>query len=115
MTGSAIGILPALGSGLTDLRRGGPHERLPHYDLRHYASASSTVYYFSYFDETLSEFTRDPLLRERVVVLPKRGRWSQKAHALLLPFIYRDQFRRCDVLRVMQFPGVIPALGAQRR
>jgi len=32
----------------------------------------------------------------------------------MLPFIYRDQFRRCEILRVMQFPGVIPALGARR-
>jgi glycosyltransferase involved in cell wall biosynthesis/SAM-dependent methyltransferase len=72
------------------------------------------VYYFSYFDETLADFTSDPLLRERVVVLPKRGPWSPRTYALLLPFIYRDQFRRCEVLRVMQFPGVIPALGARR-
>ena len=72
------------------------------------------MYYFSYFDETLAEFTRDPLLRERVVVLPKRGPWSPRIHALLLPLIYRDQFRRCEILRVMQFPGVIPALGARR-
>jgi glycosyltransferase involved in cell wall biosynthesis/SAM-dependent methyltransferase len=72
------------------------------------------VYYFSYFDETLAEFTRDPLLRERVVVLPKRGPWSPRMYALMLPFIYRDQFRRCEILRVMQFPGVIPALGARR-
>ncbi|PYN37652.1 MAG: hypothetical protein DME01_04255 [Candidatus Rokuibacteriota bacterium] len=84
------------------------------YDLRHYAAAYGTVYYFSYFDETLADFTRDALLRERVVVLPKRGPWSPRAHALLLPFIYRDQLRRCEVLRVMQFPGVIPALGARR-
>src|SRR5262245_34340707 len=113
-SGSAIGILPALGSGLTDLRRGGQHERLLAYDLRHYAAAYGTVYYFSYFDETLAEFTRDSLLRERVVVLPKRGPWSARTHALLMPFIYRGQFRRCEVLRVMQFPGVLPALGARR-
>ena len=37
--GSVIGILPALGSGLTDLRRGGQHERLLAYDLRHYAAS----------------------------------------------------------------------------
>jgi glycosyltransferase involved in cell wall biosynthesis/2-polyprenyl-3-methyl-5-hydroxy-6-metoxy-1,4-benzoquinol methylase len=111
--GSTIGILPALGSGLTDLRRGGQHERLLGYDLRHYAAAYDTVYYFSYFDEALADFTLDPLLRERVVVLRKRGHRSAKAYAILMPFIYRDEFRRCEILRVMQFPGVIPALGAQ--
>ena len=112
--GSVIGILPALGSGLTDLRRGGQHQRLLGYDLRHYAAAYDTVYYFSYFDETLAEFTSDPLIHERVVVLPKRGAWSSKAHALLLPFLHRNELQRCEVLRVMQFPGVIPALGARR-
>jgi len=113
--GVVIGILPALGSGLTDLRRGGQHERLLAYDLYHYAAAFDTVYYFSYFDETLAEFTNDRLLSERVVVLPRRGRWPRLAYALLLPFLYREQFRRCDVLRVMQFPGVIPALVARWR
>ena len=109
-----IGILPALGGGLTDLRRGGQHERLLAYDLRHYAAAYDTVYYFSYFDEALAEFTHDPLLRERVVVLPRRGRWPSRAYALLLPLLYRREFRRCEVLRVMQFPGAIPALVARR-
>ena len=60
--GSVVGVLPALGSGLTDLRRGGQHERLLAYDLRHYAAAYHTVLYFSYFDEALADFTSDPLL-----------------------------------------------------
>jgi glycosyltransferase involved in cell wall biosynthesis len=112
--GSAVGILPALGSGLTDLRRGGQHERLLDYDLRHYATAYDTVLYFSYFDEALADFTSDPLLRERVVVLPKRGRWPSRVWAILLPLVYRREFRRCQILRVEQFPGVIPAVVAHR-
>jgi glycosyltransferase involved in cell wall biosynthesis len=110
--GSVIGILPALGSGLTDLRRGGQHERLLAYDLHHYAAAYDTVLYFSYFDEALASFTPDRLLRERVVVLPKRGRWPSRVWAILLPLVYRREFRRCQVLRVMQLPGVIPAVVA---
>jgi glycosyltransferase involved in cell wall biosynthesis len=108
-----IGILPALGSGLTDLRRTGQHERLLGYDLRHYSEAYDRVYYFSYFRESLGDFTRDPLLLERVTVLPKRGPWPNRLYALLLPFAYRRQLRQCEALRVEQFPGVIPALVAR--
>ena len=113
-TPRTIGILPALGSGLTDLRRSGQHERLLAYDLRHYAEAYDRVYYFSYFDEALASFTRDPLLLERVVVLPRRGPWPTRVYGVLLPLIYAREFRRCEILRVFQFPGVIPALVARR-
>src|SRR5262249_60874515 len=75
MTGGAprsvVGVLPALGSGLTDLRRTGQHDRLLDYDLRHYARAYDCVYYWSYFDEALADFTRDPLLLANVVLLSK--------------------------------------------
>jgi len=108
----AVGVLPALGSGLTDLRRTGQDERLLAYDLRHYAEAYDRVLYFSYFRETLSEFTRDPLLLEKVTVLPKRGPWPSRLYAVVLPFVYWRDFRRCEALRVEQFPGVIPALVA---
>ncbi len=108
-----VGVLPALGSGLTDLRRMGQHERLLAYDLRHYSQGYDRIYYFSYFRESLADFTRDPLLREKITVLPKRGPWPSKLYAFLLPIIYRREFRACEVLRVMQFPGVVPALVAR--
>lgn len=110
---SAVGILPALGSGLTDLSRTGQHERLLAYDLRHYSEAYDRVYYFSYFRESLSDFTRDPLLLEKVTVLPKRLPWPNRLYALLLPILYPRQFRQCAALRVEQFPGVVPALVAR--
>jgi glycosyltransferase involved in cell wall biosynthesis len=105
-----IGILPALGSGLTDLRRTGQHERLLNYDLRHYCESYDRVYYVSYFRESLADFTRDPLLLDKIVLLPKRGRWPARAYALLLPFLYRRQLRECEALRIEQFSGVVPAL-----
>ena len=108
-----VGVLPALGSGLTDLARGGQHERLLAYDLHHYCEAFERVVYFSYFDERLEDFTRDPLLLERVELIPKRGRWPNKLYALLLPLLHRRHVRRCEVFRVLQFPGVVPALVAR--
>jgi glycosyltransferase involved in cell wall biosynthesis len=108
-----VGVLPALGSGLTDLKRTGQHERLLNYDLRHYCEAYDRVYYLSYFRESLTDFTRDPLLLEKVVLLPRRGPWSARLYAFLLPFLYRRQLRECEALRVEQFPGVVPALIAR--
>lgn len=108
-----VGILPALGSGLTDLARTGQHERLLDYDLRHYCEAYDRVYYFSYFKESLSDFTRDPLLLDRVTLLPRRGPWPARAYAFLLPFLYRRQLRECEAIRIEQFPGVVPALVAR--
>jgi glycosyltransferase involved in cell wall biosynthesis len=108
-----VGVLPTLGSGLSDLQKSGQHDRLLAYDLRHYSEAYERVYYFSYFRESLSGFTRDPRLLERVTLLPKRGPWPNRLYALLLPVIYRREFRQCHVLRVLQFPGVIPALVAR--
>ena len=107
-----VGILPALGSGLTDLRRTGQHERLLAYDLRCYSEAYDCVLYFSYFREALAEFTHDPLLQEKVTVLPKRWPWPDKLYAVLLPIVYWRDFRRCEALRVLQFPGVVTALVA---
>ena len=109
-----VGVLPALGSGLTDLRRTGQHERLLNYDLRHYCEAYDRVYYFSYFQEALADFTRDPLLLDKVVLLPRRGGWPARAYAFLLPMVYRRQIRECEALRVEQLSGVIPALVARR-
>src|SRR5439155_24481391 len=58
-------------------------------------------------------FTRDPLLLERVTLLPKLAPWPTKLYALLLPIICWRHCRRCEVLRVLQFPGVVTALVAR--
>src|SRR5262249_17083193 len=105
-----VGVLPALGSGLTDLRRTGQHERLLNYDLRHYCEAYDRVYYFSYFQEALADFTRDPLLLDKVVLLPRRGKWPARAYAFLLPIIYRRQIREREALPLAQRSGGIASL-----
>lgn len=108
-----VGFLPALGSGLTDLARTGQHDRLLDYDLRHYAESFGRVTYFSYFDEKLSAFTRDPRLLDRVDVIPNRRRWRARVYALALPILHWRAMRRCGALRVLQFTGVLPALIAR--
>jgi glycosyltransferase involved in cell wall biosynthesis/SAM-dependent methyltransferase len=110
-----VGIFPALGSGLTDLRRTGQHERLLDYDLRAYCEAYDRVYYFSYFQESLTDFTRDPVLLDKVCVVPRRGPWPKRIYALLMPFLNSSAMRQCEAIRVEQFSGVIPALIARAR
>ena len=46
-------------------------------------------------------------------MLPRRGPWPRRLYALLMPALYRREMRRCQALRVEQFPGVIPALVAR--
>ncbi len=114
MNPGAVGVLPALGSGLTDLRRTGQDDRLLRHDLSAYARAWARVYYFSYFDERLEDFTDDPLLLERVRLVPRRGPWPSRLYAVLMPLLHARRFRACEALRVEQFPGVVPALVAHR-
>lgn len=113
MSRHVVGVLPALGSGLTDLARSGQHDRLLDYDLRHYAQVFDEVRYFSYFDERVEDFTTDPLVRARVHVVPRRMRVDRRLYALVLPFVHARAFRECDVLRVEQFTGVLPAVIAR--
>ncbi|MBI1736459.1 MAG: glycosyltransferase family 4 protein [Candidatus Rokubacteria bacterium] len=113
MSDPVVGVLPALGSGLTDLARSGQHDRLLGYDLRHYAQVFGEVRYFSYFDERVEDFTTDPLVRARVRVVPCRIRVDRRLYALMLPFVHARALRGCDVLRVEQFTGVLPAVLAR--
>jgi glycosyltransferase involved in cell wall biosynthesis len=113
--GDVVGVLPALGSGLTDLARSGQHERLLDYDLRHYARAFAEVRYFTYFDERLADFTADPFLLDRIRVYPRTLPIDHRAYALLLPFLHARALRDCRVIRVEQFTGVLPAVIARAR
>jgi glycosyltransferase involved in cell wall biosynthesis len=105
-----VGILPALGSGLTDLKRSGQHERLLGYDLAHYAKVADEVRYFSYFDERLADFTADPRVLARVRVYPKPRGVPPRAYATLMPLLLGRALAECRVVRVEQFTGVLPAL-----
>jgi glycosyltransferase involved in cell wall biosynthesis len=109
-----LGLLPAVRGGLGELAKSGQHARLIDGYLRPYAGAFDAVRYFSYLDESLDSYTRDPELTARVRVYPG-GRWHPWVYALLMPFRYRDAFRGCAIVRVFQVTGAIPALIAKRR
>ncbi|MBI3105858.1 MAG: glycosyltransferase family 4 protein [Candidatus Rokubacteria bacterium] len=110
-----VGLLPALGGGIRELATTGQQSRLVDGYLRPYARAFDGLYYFSYLPESLAEFTDDPELLARVTVLASpRPLWRGR-RALAMTRAHATEFRQCDVLRVFQITGVIPALAARRR
>ncbi len=108
-----LGLLPALGGGLAELRRSGQDSRLIDGYLTPYAATFEHVWYFSYLPESLADYTDDPRLLASVGFLAPSRRWPRLLRALALPLAHRPAFRRCGVFRVFQITGVIPALVAR--
>jgi glycosyltransferase involved in cell wall biosynthesis len=108
-----LGLLPALGSGIGELRRTGQASRLIEGYLKPYASAFERVWYFSYLPEAFAEFTDDKGLGDAVTLLAPRRARARLLRALEMPVRHRAEFKRCAVLRVFQLTGVIPALVAR--
>ncbi len=109
-----LGLLPAIRGGLGELATTGQHTRLIHGYFRPYARAFEEVLYFSYLAESLAAYTTDGELTARVRLLPG-GRRHPWTYALVMPFRYAREFRRCSVLRVFQVTGALPAVIAKRR
>jgi glycosyltransferase involved in cell wall biosynthesis len=110
-----LGLLPALGSGLGELRRTGQASRLIDGYLRPYARAFEHVWYFSYLCETLGDHVNDDALSAAVTIRAPRRERPRLRRAVEMPVVDRREFSRCAVLRVFQVTGVIPALIARRR
>lgn len=108
-----LGLLPEIRGGLGELAKTGQHSRFVDGYLKSYARAFEEVRYFSYLQESLTEYTRDPELEGKFRLYPGGSRhpWF---YTFFLPFRYRRQLRDCAVLRVFQLTGVIPALVAKR-
>jgi len=111
----AVGLLPALGSGIRALAETGQQSRLIDGYLRPYADAFGDVRYFSYLTESLDEFTSEQALLERVRVLAPRRPVSRGRRAVTMVGTHGAEFRGCRALRVFQITGVIPALLAKAR
>jgi glycosyltransferase involved in cell wall biosynthesis len=109
-----LGLLPAIRGGLGELARTGQDARLLDGYVRPYAAAFDEVRYFSYWSESLSDFTSDPTLLGKVRLYPGGG-WHPWAYAATMPFRYANALRSCSVLRVFQMTGALPAVIARRR
>src|SRR5207249_7685176 len=109
-----LGLLPAIRGGLGELARTGQHARLIDGYFRPYARAFEAVHYFSYLDETLDDFTKDPEVTARVR-LHRGGDWHPWAYGFLMPLRYARELRQCSILRVFQVTGTLPAVIAKQR
>ena len=100
-----LGVFPEQGGSITNLARTGQDTRFIRSYLGQYAQAFEKVYYFSYIDE-------NPIVPDNCYVIPNPGyhRW---AYAFLLPWVQRKYVRECDIFRVMQAYGAIPAMIAK--
>jgi glycosyltransferase involved in cell wall biosynthesis len=111
----AVGLLPALGSGIRALAETGQQSRLIDGYMRPYADAFGEVLYFSYLPESLDEFTSERALLDRVRVFAPEGPVSRARRAVGMVGAHATEFQRCRVLRVFQITGVVPAIRAKRR
>ena len=110
-----VGMLPALGGGLRALAASGQASRLVEGYFRPYVAALGRVDYFTYAPERLDEFTRDPLLLERVRVLAPARPIPRSVRAVTLTSTHAAELAACSVLRVFQLTGAIPPLIARAR
>jgi glycosyltransferase involved in cell wall biosynthesis len=100
-----LGVLPEQGGSINNLACSGQDQRFIHYYLKQYSKAFDRVYYFSYDNE-------QHFISNNCSVIPNPGyhRWL---YAFFLPFIYQKLFIQCNVFRVMQATGCIPAMIAK--
>jgi len=101
-----LGLLPALKSGVQDMVEAGQQALLIGQYFGAYAAGFEHTWYFSYRHEWLEQYTDDAVLLSKVTILPGR---ASRLYSLVLPIRWRREVRQCDVLRVFQTPGAIPA------
>ena len=96
-----LGIFPEQGGSIANLGRTGQDTRFIQAYLAEYAQHFAKVYYFSYINE-------QPALPANCYVVPNPGyhRWR---YTFALPLIQRRYIAECDVFRVLQAYGSIPA------
>ena len=111
-----IGVLPPLGGSLDDFTRTGQVERVLEHYLPAYLERFARVRLFSYRKERLEDYTDDPELRARVVLVGASPRLPRRvAAATLGAGRWRGPLQACAVVRVLQAPGAVPALLAGAR
>ena len=110
-----LGLLPALGGGLTELASTGQAGRLLDGYLARYVKVFDHVLYFSYRVESLAEFSRDPALLARAELIAPARPLHRGRRAATLAWTEAARLRRCAVLRVFQVTGTVPALAARAR
>ena len=110
-----LGLLPGLGGGLKTTAASGQVERFIRYYLEQYAAAFEQIFYFTYHRESLADYTHtDELLRQVQVVRPVQ-QMHYRLYTLRMASLAAAFMQRCQVLRVFQATGALPAIMARRR
>lgn len=97
-----LGLLPPLNSSLHNLAQAGQETRLIGKYFPIYAATFDHIDYFSYHNERFEDYDREPLLADKVTVLPGQG---GDLYAFKMPFRWAAEMRRCHVLRTYQITG----------
>lgn len=101
-----VGIILEMGGSLKSLEKSGQFERFRDHYLLPYQKAFGEVVIFSYAEER-EEIT---LLPAGVRLLACPFRLKPRLYSLLMPWIYRAEIKRCDLLRIFQMDACLPAL-----
>lgn len=66
------------------------------------------IYFFTYGDKQDLEY--DKILAENIKIFPKKYNLSWPVYSLLLPFFYRKELKKADILKTNQIPGAWSAV-----
>lgn len=103
---SNLGILLNLGDSFTIYKKSGRDIHWLNNYLKYYPQEFNQPLVFSYNNEP------NPF-PELIKLLPNRTGLPRFIYTFLIPFIYAQEMKTCQVLRVKQMPGVWPALIAK--
>lgn len=109
-----LALFPPLGGSFTALQETGQLARFASSYLPRYAETFTQLYYGSYRDESLADF---PSLRStpQLALLPNTRHQNSHLYAWRMAGQHAEALATCQVSRVFQATGIIPAWLAKRR
>jgi len=103
-----LAVFLSPGDSLANQAKTGQDERFTNYYLNKYSKNFNEVFIFSYADNNYKK-----KLSNNVFLLTNKHKIPYLIYQFLLPFLYLDKLKKCQVMRVMQATGAIPALIAK--
>lgn len=101
-----LGVFLGIGESFNDFKIKGQYELIVNYHLKNYSKHFDEVFVFSYADEKMSIFGN-------VHILPNRFTLHRYIYSFILPILYRNLIKQCNVIRALQLTGGIPAFVAR--
>ncbi|MCS7231648.1 MAG: glycosyltransferase family 4 protein [Elusimicrobiota bacterium] len=98
-----VGTILEQGGGIETLEKTGQVSRLFNSYFSRYLNFFDKIYFFSYEDENYS-------MPENVNLFPAKIKTKGLIYSFLMPFLYKEEFKRCKVLRIFQMTACIPAI-----